>query len=382
LDVYQRQNSSPPERFDLVAGWRSESGYFGSGSFFDNRTLKDLLALTPDVLEVAQYSMAGSMTVEKDNRLYQFWNGAYVEPNYFELNNIELTSGSFFVEKDSGLLQPFLVISDKAAEVLYGDTDPIGQTLKVMTPIVASPDGLVIYTGGDFFPYTIIGIFTDKADVQQQGNALYLPMWKADRPAEGGADTLSVLAKPGRGEIAREQVLAAARNTYRDKYEQYNVIEGRDFYIREMNERIMNANNRTMLDPTLILFALFGIVSLVVGSIGIFSITLVDALEREHDTGIKRALGATRGVITREMMLESALIAGLGGLLGVLLAAVIIPWLGSQLGGSLLWNVNLRWQPLAAVSVFALTIFLGTVLGFFPALRAARVSPVEALKGM
>lgn len=108
---------------------------------------------------------------------------------------------------------------------------------------------------------------------------------------------------------------------------------------------------------------------------------LVDALERERETGIKRALGSTRGRIKREMTLEATLLSGLGGLLGVLVAALIIPLLLQQVGDALFWNVNLRWQPLAAAIVFAITLLLGMVLGFFPALRASRVRPVEALKG-
>ena len=141
-------------------------------------------------------------------------------------------------------------------------------------------------------------------------------------------------------------------------------------------------NRNNLLDPTVVMFGLFGIVALIVGSIGIFSIMLVDALERERDTGIKRALGATKARITREMTLEATLIAGLGGLMGALLAALIIPILVQQVGDSLFWNVNLRWQPLAALVGFALRLSPGTVLGFLPALRASRGPPVEALKSI
>ncbi|MGL4610884.1 MAG: ABC transporter permease [Trueperaceae bacterium] len=137
----------------------------------------------------------------------------------------------------------------------------------------------------------------------------------------------------------------------------------------------------TNLQPLHAALGLFGIVALIVGLIGIFSIMLVDALERERDTGIKRVLGASKSRITREMTLEVTLIAGLGGLYGVVLSAMIIPFLVQGVGGSLFWNIRSRWQPLAALIVFALTLFLSMILGGFPALRASSIKVVEALKG-
>ena len=129
------------------------------------------------------------------------------------------------------------------------------------------------------------------------------------------------------------------------------------------------------------MFGLFGIVALIVGSIGIFSIMVVDALERERDIGIKRALGATRGSVVRELTLEATLLSGLGGLVGVLLAALVIPLLARQVGSNLFWSIDLRWQPLAGLLVVGVTLLLGLVLGIFPALRAGRTNPVQALKG-
>jgi ABC-type antimicrobial peptide transport system permease subunit len=232
-------------------------------------------------------------------------------------------------------------------------------------------------------PYKVVATFADKTgntiEAREQ-TYVYFPFWNT--PDYTGSDTLAVRAKPGQGEAARAQIIISARNVFKSKMLEQGVEEGKDFYIREIGEDVWNPSVNNKLDPTVVMFGLFGIVALIVGSIGIFSIMLVDALEREHDTGIKRALGATQARITREMTLEASLLAGLGGLLGVLLAALVIPWLEAQVGDYLFWNTNLRWQPVAALIVVAMTLVLGALLGFFPALRASRVKPVEALKSI
>ena len=196
----------------------------------------------------------------------------------------------------------------------------------------------------------------------------------------GASDTLSVLAKEGRGDEARAQIISAARQVFASRLRDWDVEEGKDFYIRELGESDFGPNPN-LLDPTVVMFGLFGIVALIVGSIGIFSIMVVDALERERDIGIKRALGATRGSVVRELTLEATLLSGLGGLVGVLLAALLIPLLARQVGSNLFWNIDLRWQPLAGLLVVGVTLLLGLVLGIFPAWRAGRTNPVQALKG-
>lgn len=384
IDAYQRQNAAKPDRFNLIAGWRTESGMMmGGGSFFDRRTVKDVLALAPDVEQVSMYNWGGQIKIEYDNRLYEFMQGAYVDENYFALNDIEITSGSVFTSKEFMRFQAVAVISDSAAKQLYGETNPIGQTFNVITDAMYAQDWKTVIFEAKSEEFKVIGTFADATGPQAvDQNYVYLPLWKGISSAEGGAGMLSVLAKGGKGDSSREQILEAVRQTYRPKYAQYNTQEGKDFFISELGESLWSNTQTNYIDPTVVMFGLFGIVALLVGSIGIFSIMLVDTLERERDTGIKRALGATKGRITREMTLEATVLAGLGGLLGVLSASVILPLLEQRVSYLYFSQFSLRWEPWAAVIVFALTLLLGMVLGFFPALRASSIKPVEALKSV
>jgi putative ABC transport system permease protein len=384
LDVAQRQNAAQAERFDLVAGTRDEDGTVGTYSMMDENNIKKLLELTPAVAKVAFIGDGySSSTVEKDGKLYQFQAVAYVSSDYFNLNDVKLTSGSLFTQQDQETEEAVMLISDGAAKILFGEVPALGQSLNVM------PDENYVTYDADGNPqpsvppesFKIIGTFAE--DPNPQDNTQYsalLPTWKKSDFSD--ASVINVLAKDGQGDEAREQIITSARQVFATKISEWGLEKDELFFINELGQNMWNQNSSNLLDPTVVMFGLFGIVALVVGSIGIFSIMLVDALERERDTGIKRALGATRARITREMTLEATLIAGLGGLLGVLLAALIIPVLVQQVGNTLFWNVSLRWQPLTAAIVFALTLLLGMILGFFPALRAANVRPVEALKSV
>ena len=372
LDVYARQNAGQAERFDLIAGSR-EGNSSSTYALMNESGAAELAGLAPDVERISPYASVWSPTVELDGRLYAFQGGAYVDNVYFELNGVEATRGSLFTQREAEAKASVLLLSDGAADILFPGMDPLGQTLTLM------PDENSGVPAGSPTPFRIVGTFADNSDPLAEQAYVYFPLWSFGDET-GGFSTLNVQARAGRGEAAREQVLSAARQVFGQKLSDWDIEAGKDFYIREMGESDLGLNP-DLLDPTVVMFALFGVVALLVGSIGIFSIGVVDALERTHDIGVQRALGATRGRVVRDLTLESAGLSGLGGLLGVGLAALLIPLLDRQVGSSLFWSVDLRWQPTAALLVVGMTLGLGVVLGIFPALRAGRVRPADVLRG-
>lgn len=378
LDAAQRQDAGKPDQFELIAGTKDEEGNTETTySMLDQAGVDKLLEQTPTLEKAALLGDAyADVTVEKDSKLYQFQSVAYVNTDYFELNSFDLTSGSFFTSQDAESSEALMLISDTVAKIIFGDTPALGQSLNMIPDEMAG--------GGSPEAYKIIGIYKEKTTARpyEAQYGAFLPIWKMSDYYGGGAGTMTVLAKPGQGDEARAQILDSVRQVFSTKISEWGIEKDKIFFINEIGQDMWNTNFNNLLDPTVVMFGLFGIVALIVGSIGIFSIMLVDALERERDTGIKRALGATKNRITREMTLEATLIAGLGGLIGVLLAALVIPFLVQQVGSILFWSINLRWQPLAAAIVFGVTLLLGMILGFFPALRASSVKPVEALKGV
>jgi putative ABC transport system permease protein len=119
--------------------------------------------------------------------------------------------------------------------------------------------------------------------------------------------------------------------------------------------------------------------SLFVGGINIMNIMLVTVTERTREIGIRRALGATRGDILRQFLLESAIIAGLGGLIGVV-GGMFLIWLISKILTAALGQWTAHYQTWAIVLGMASSALTGIVFGLYPAWRAARLDPVEALR--
>jgi putative ABC transport system permease protein len=380
LDAYQRQHASQPEQFELIAGFRQPDGGRAEYYLFDKTGTKQLPALAPDVESTSAYGRAIATKIEMSGRLYEFLSGAYVDTNYFELNNIELVEGSFFTDDDAKTERAVVLISSNAAKILFGDSDPIGQEFKLL------PDEMLVnydesgkqISGPLPEMFVVIGTFAEKIGEPEARNQnyVYFPIWKRSGQM-GGSSTLIIKAKEGRGNEAREQVVSAARELYKSRYLEFGIESGKDFYIRDIGGTNF-IQERSTIDPMVAVFGLFGIVALLVGCIGVFSILLVDALEREREIAIKRAIGAARIVIVREMVIEALMLTGLGGVMGSALAALIIPVLMNQVG-ALFWNVNLNWSPLAASLVVGLLILVGVVLGLFPALRASNVQPAQGL---
>ncbi len=122
------------------------------------------------------------------------------------------------------------------------------------------------------------------------------------------------------------------------------------------------------------LFLGLGAVALLVGGIGIANVMVIAVIERRNEIGLRRALGATRAHIRRQFLLEALLLSGLGGCAGVLLGAAVTAWWATRQG----WRIVI--PPEALIGGFVAAIVIGAVAGLYPAIRAARLAPTEALR--
>ena len=170
------------------------------------------------------------------------------------------------------------------------------------------------------------------------------------------------------------KLLERAEQEIRDVLRRRHRLEGKpdDFTIQ--NQATLIAGEReTAQSMTLLVGSVAGI-SLVVGGVGILAVMLISVRERVHEIGLRRAVGATRGDIRNQFLLESAILAALGGLTGVLIG-VVITMAASSYG---VWDAIVSWESAAVAFVFSVT--LGIVFGIYPAIRAASLEPIEALR--
>lgn len=357
------------ERFILNAGSPEGTHW----SLFRSQDISQILALAPDVKGAALFGSVFSTDILYHGQHYEFRSAARVTPDYFKLAGIELTRGSFFTASDARQKDAVAVLSDGVAHALFGAADPIGQTFTQLP-----------FSGAPHPPpsraYRVIGTFAFKRNNNlaygDKPTPVYFPAWFADVLGEGAA-ALYVRAKPGRGKEAREEILAAVREVYKNAPELRHAPVGKDFYIAELDQDFRYYNH---INPNVFIFGLFGIIALIIGTIGIFSSTVVDVTERTHEIGIRRSLGASSRRISVEFMTEAGLLALIGGLIGVGISALVIPLLAAQVGSELFQGVNLHFQPLAGLAVLVVVIVVSAGLGLFPALQAGRMKPIEALR--
>lgn len=372
------------DRFELTAGWRSRDDSSVNPMFVEN-DLEAVRALAPDIERLAIFgrtSNFGPVYVQVGSDLFQFPDEATVSADYFGIMGMTPTRGSFFTEADRG--ENVVVISEGSARTFFGTDNPVGKTIGVPT----SYDTI----GGTLsprIPFTVVGTFAD-TDIEAQQTPfgyksytkppLLYPAWsQGTGPITDVQETLLAQAESGQEDAARTQLLAAVRQTYESEISPDDTALGRDFYLTEPGEGFSLPAD--FIDPAVVLFGVFGIVALLTSTIGVFSAQLTDVLERSRELGVRRALGASRRRVVLTLAGEASAVALVGGLLGVLAAALVIPLMAAAVGGSGFGGTDLRWRPLAGTVALTLVAGLSFILNLVPACQAVRAAPVEALQG-
>lgn len=371
-----RTPAAPPERFDLIAGSESEGGS-STYSLFSPSDLPELQALTPDVARLALAAEMYEPTVVAHGTRYAFRSGARVSEGFFELEPLTLTRGSLFTDAEIRAGEPVVLLSEGAAETLFGGGEAVGQTLAVEAEAFRfDPENAPPPT-----PHRVVGTFTLEATDRFGGApAILFPFPAAASPDVflQPASTLSALAQPGRGEAARAQLLSAARQRYADELQAQGAEAGGDFMVRAPGENPFGPRG---VDQDVLIFGLFGVVALMVSSIALFSVTVLEAEERAFEIGVRRALGASAARVGRALVLRSVALALVGGAAGILAAALLAPLLAGPARGAMLFSGGgLAFDPLAALTVLAVMGTISGLLGLFPALRISRLKPVQALR--
>lgn len=370
-----RAPAAPPERFDVWAGHESEDGSSQSYAVFRAGDVPELLDLAPDALHLAVVGELYEPVVVVGNTRYALRAGAQVSAGFFGLEPPRMVRGTVFTDAEIRGEEKVALLSVNAARALFGDADPVGRDLNLEIDDF-NPDT----PPAPPTPYRVVGLFepppTD--DPYSGGPALYLPFPNADDPGVQPAGTLAVRAEPGRREAAQAQLLSAVRRLYKAELEEQGAEEGRDFTVREPGDTSPGPEG---IDFDLLTFGLFGAVALVVSSIGIFSATVVEAEERTHEIGVRRALGASAARVGWSLVARALGVALLGGLLGVLGAALLIPVLqGPARDAALFGGTRLTFSPLAALVALGAVVGVSGLLGLVPALRVGRLKPVQALR--
>jgi putative ABC transport system permease protein len=280
---------------------------------------------------------------------------------WLEVNNRDVQVGSFFDGAQVRSTARVAVLGSTVAKTLFGDAGAaLGHTVRI-----------------NHQAFRVIGVmqsFGEPADSEA-----VLPLNTVRRYIFGGGDRLNQITvqatQASAVPAAENEVISILTDRHRIKDP-----SNRDFEVQSLRSGLDSFNQ--ILQILTLFTASVAAISLLVGSIGVLNIMLVSVTERTREIGIRKAIGATRRAILQQFLIESIVLAGLGGLIGIVvgvglsvLASALAPYLGPTLG-SFAPTVSV---PSVALS-FGVSLAIGVIAGGYPANRAARLRPIEALR--
>ncbi len=318
--------------------------------------VEDIALVAPGIGNFGAESFDDNMHYEGRNYRWAQTDG--VSPNYEKISNLTLRTGRFITEADNQQRRNVLVIGIDAADALFPnpDEDPIGKSIRM--------NGAM---------WEIIGVLEKRKagffGENEEDRKIFLPYRTARKVAPQRNYLLQIIqAKSGRIEDALQESEAVLRQRREVKFGEPN-----DFDIKTASKFIEQFDSITAM-VGLIAIAISSL-GLLVGGIGVMNIMLVSVTERTKEIGIRKAIGAKRGAIVLQFLLEAMTLTFFGGLLGVTLAVGI-----SQLIMLLMPSLPATIPLWAVISGLTVSVAVGLIFGVLPARKAANLDPIECLR--
>lgn len=281
---------------------------------------------------------------------------AGVTPAYPSVRNVELDHGSFIGDQNLRSLSKVAVLGPTVVTDLFGDgVDPVGQTIRIKN-----------------IEFKIIGVTKAKggSGFGSQDNMIFIPLTSAQRFLAGDAyvSTISVQAQDAGSMTEIQQQITDLL------LGRHHISDPTLADFSTMNQADIVATASSITQTFTILLAAVAGISLVVGGIGIMNMMLTNVTERTKEIGLRKAIGAKRRDITLQFLAEAVMLTFFGGALGVFLGWAVS--FGVMYFGILQTSVSLS----SVILAFGVSAAIGIVFGYYPALRAARLNPIDALR--
>src|SRR3954454_21314582 len=330
------------------------TGWGGAGTL----KIEDAEAIRREVPQVTLVSEEVVSTAQVAAGNQNWFTRIYGESaDYFDLRQWALADGTPFTSQDVRSANKVCVVGRTTATQIFGSEDVVGQVLRVKN-----------------VPFQITGVLTSKGLSSQgtdQDDIVIMPYTSAMKRVLGGGTTLrninAQVASPRDLQPAQQQIVALLR-------QRHNIREGRDddFTVRTQEE--IAATATATADVMTGLLAAIAGVSLMVGGIGIMNIMLVSVTERTREIGVRMAIGATEGDVQRQFLIEAIVMSLIGGAVGIVIGVAASLIIAATAG----WPILVSARAIAGAAAVAMSI--GIFFGYYPAQKAARLDPIEALR--
>ena len=272
---------------------------------------------------------------------------------YSACSNLTLAKGRDLAYLDMQIYNQVCVIGAEAAKIFFGTVDPVGKEVKI--------------NGNKF---TVVGVYAPRGEegensINQMDNIFVIP-YTMTRLLGGSVDqyTVKVRSSEDMTEVTSRLggFLKGLIPQGTGGYDVYNEGQWQQY------------QNETMNTISMVLGGIAAI-SLLVGGIGIMNIMLVTVTERTREIGIRRAIGAQRASIVTQFLIEAGMLCGMGGVVGIAVGTV-----GSVVVSRLMYQMTVYPPVWVGLAAFALSVALGVLFGSYPAIKASKLQPVEALR--
>lgn len=323
-----------------------------------------------DVLALRQALPEGSLVVgKKQLKTYQVASALGrsdsrvfgVDSIHPRVSNLKLVAGAFFLPADETNTHRVCVLGTTARRKLFGLNDPLGEEIKI---------------NNEWF--TVIGVLADRlvegeefegVKIENPNNDIYVPLRTLltkfeSKPIDNELDEIVVQLPEGANVAEQAALISAMVASMHRQIDDFSLV---------VPEKLLQQNRQTQRIFNIVMGAIASI-SLLVGGIGIMNIVLATVMERTREIGVRRATGARRVDIVRQFLAESTLISIGGGLLGIAFG-FFLSWLIATVAQ---WKTIVT--PQSVIVAFGVSVGVGIVFGLYPAVKASRIDPIEALR--
>jgi len=352
----------------------TDNGLKGAGAQAQNLTVDDMRSIQAQLggsiaaIEAEQQTGRWQVTAAGQNTNTQVTG---VTEDYPTVRDWTLDSGEFFTASDLNVNAQAAVLGQTTAQNLFGDADAVGQTIQLRQVFGGGRD-----QRARILNFKVVGVLDTKGSTFgfSRDDQILVPLTVGQKILTGRRDVVNQIVVKAVDSDAMQQTTDDTFNVLLSRHK-ITDPQSADFTVTNQNDTL-SALSAVTGTFTLLLGAIGGI-SLLVGGIGIMNIMLVTVNERTREIGIRKAVGARRRDIMWQFLIESIALTGLGGILGIVLG-----WSITQAVQRIpqAQGLQLLITPATVIIAVGVSVGIGVVFGLYPAMRAARMHPIQALR--